>query len=129
MSLFLLARRPTRAAGMAALGTVSNALNQQSRSVVSRRALSAAAATSQPPSRGGGGGGQQPQPGAGKPSFSAPRPPPASPAPHPPTAAGGSSASHNAGKVIFNVGGSDFKQIVLDSPVPVILDCWAEWCG
>lgn len=32
-------------------------------------------------------------------------------------------------KVIFDVSAADFKQLVLESPVPVILDCWAEWCG
>ncbi|KAH9258647.1 thioredoxin [Batrachochytrium salamandrivorans] len=32
-------------------------------------------------------------------------------------------------QVIFNVTAEDFEEVVADSPVPVILDCWAAWCG
>jgi thioredoxin 1 len=34
-----------------------------------------------------------------------------------------------AGKNVIEVNSSDFKEIVLDSEVPVLVDFWAQWCG
>lgn len=31
--------------------------------------------------------------------------------------------------VIFEVSANNFQKVVLDSPVPVILDIYADWCG
>ena len=31
--------------------------------------------------------------------------------------------------VEINVTGANFKKEVLDSPIPVLLDFWAEWCN
>ena len=99
---------------------------------LSLRALSAAATTP------GGGNPRQPSPAGGglpRPNFTGspnpknngPRPsqPPQRAPSQPPVGQAGGAA----GKVIFDISAQDFKQVVLDSPVPVILDCWAEWCG
>jgi thioredoxin len=42
--------------------------------------------------------------------------------------AGGASASEPAGKPI-EVTDTTYTQVVLGSPLPVLLDCWAAWCG
>ena len=34
-----------------------------------------------------------------------------------------------AGKNVIEVSSSDFKEVVLESDVPVLVDFWAEWCG
>ncbi len=34
-----------------------------------------------------------------------------------------------AGKNVIEVNSSDFKEVVLESEVPVLVDFWAEWCG
>jgi hypothetical protein len=31
--------------------------------------------------------------------------------------------------VIFEASSSNFQRVVLDSPIPVILDVYADWCG
>lgn len=31
--------------------------------------------------------------------------------------------------VVFEVTSSDFQKVVLESPVPVLLDIYADWCG
>lgn len=54
-----------------------------------------------------------------------PPPPPARPQAQAPTSA----PTPTNNKVVFDVTAKDFKQLVVDSPVPVILDCWASWCG
>jgi thioredoxin 1 len=35
----------------------------------------------------------------------------------------------NGGNNMQNVSSSDFKAEVADSKIPVVVDCWAEWCG
>lgn len=34
-----------------------------------------------------------------------------------------------AGVNVVNVGDSEFKQVVIDSAEPVLVDFWATWCG
>lgn len=34
-----------------------------------------------------------------------------------------------AGKNVIEVNSSDFKAMVLESDVPVLVDFWASWCG
>lgn len=57
------------------------------------------------------------------------QPPPPLPPPVNTKANKTTDASADPSKVIFNVTVENFEKVIVESPVPVILDCWAAWCG